>query len=1007
MAEQIDLPKLYMAISTVVDKTAADAALGAIKSLDLSVNKLAESSKKAQQPLDLLGRPLRDLQRYADDDAKKLTGLAKSIDNLQKSGETLQTFGYSLVQAVRGLEGLQEAFNIQQYADQYIQAVGNTEQVSQDWSRAMYDSQSASVSLGRSMAQALLPSLQFGTALMKDFAAVMEHIPLPVTQVGAALIAIVGGLTAVSIVVEQVSRGFGALLTLPGKLAEAGGTLREVFKGAGSAAEAAGGAAEAIGGVTKGGAEVAGATTAASIRTASATAAAQVEIQAATEAAAMAQDSALAAGADIEEASATAAEVYNATLAAGQAARAAEGAVAGAVQGAEGAAGGAAAAAGAAGGAGIMAGVAGALLPVIGGLAVFGTAAYGAQRAVLALDKSAIPVTTTLGKGATVIADFVGNLVGGKATGDEWANAMANFTGVIDKDTAALNDHAIAVEKAEAAGMTPTQAALAASLQAGQAQAAFEQYTVDTANLQTQFNMQQTDQDLQHKHQLNVQDRDFALSRQREDAQVQVQNANQWRDYYHNFSIQSQNFQRDETKQRDAQQHQIGLDQESFNHQEILTAASQQHELGRQQADFDYETQKSQADLHYQQTIEIRDYNRQQLIDVAAHNLQMQRMAQDQALNLDDLGRQRDALGIVKAQRQNAIDTQRAEQDFQIQQAQAKNQLNLQIMDQQYAFNYQEGIREADFKRQVDIQNAENEYQKGLRADEYKYQHEQQAKEFAYQQGLREADNAYQNQQQSDEIAYQQKTAAADLAARRIVEDANRAEDRKNAEADYQWDKDFSKYQFDEQQAIRAQQFRYQIDQLDAHLTGDYDTQQKWHLTMHNDFVDWLNGLDTAIKNNPLPQFTQNPNVTPPSTSAGGEGVAGAGGANQSGAGTNTWYAGSGSWNPNSRQMGGYASNKGLYDLAEAGNEFVLNAATTSKAESLLGSKLTQTNVLAALLSGRTGGGRISFGDINIHAGSPEEAISQITAQVSERVYEAYRRSSARKLVRKAETKRP
>ena len=64
------------------------------------------------------------------------------------------------------------------------------------------------------------------------------------------------------------------------------------------------------------------------------------------------------------------------------------------------------------------------------------------------------------------------------------------------------------------------------------------------------------------------------------------------------------------------------------------------------------------------------------------------------------------------------------------------------------------------------------------------------------------------------------------------------------------------------------------------------------------------------------------------------------------------------------RQAGGYVG-RGLYNLGEAGREFVLSAPTTRAAEGLTGGSLSQDAVLASLIAGGGGVRRSSAVTVN------------------------------------------
>lgn len=84
------------------------------------------------------------------------------------------------------------------------------------------------------------------------------------------------------------------------------------------------------------------------------------------------------------------------------------------------------------------------------------------------------------------------------------------------------------------------------------------------------------------------------------------------------------------------------------------------------------------------------------------HNLDMQRMRQDSERQLTGLARQRDAVSYLQAWEDNKLNTERAEQDFQLQQKQAKDKFNLSLAQEQQDFEAQQAMRKRNTTAQLD-----------------------------------------------------------------------------------------------------------------------------------------------------------------------------------------------------------------------------------------------------------------------------------------------------------------
>lgn len=84
------------------------------------------------------------------------------------------------------------------------------------------------------------------------------------------------------------------------------------------------------------------------------------------------------------------------------------------------------------------------------------------------------------------------------------------------------------------------------------------------------------------------------------------------------------------------------------------------------------------------------------------HNTDMKRMRQDSERQLTSLSRQRDAIGYLQAWEENKINTERAEQDFQLQQKQSKDKFSLTLAQEQQDFEAQQAARKRNVAAQLD-----------------------------------------------------------------------------------------------------------------------------------------------------------------------------------------------------------------------------------------------------------------------------------------------------------------
>lgn len=131
----------------------------------------------------------------------------------------------------------------------------------------------------------------------------------------------------------------------------------------------------------------------------------------------------------------------------------------------------------------------------------------------------------------------------------------------------------------------------------------------------------------------------------------------------------------------------------------------------------DYYNQRQQAAQRYGTEVARME---------ADHQKEMRRMLEDHEIRTGDLVASRDALGLVKAQREYELNRQRAEEDYQTQAARRSQDYAIQLRDMEANFARQRARRLQDYQEQ----QAEREADKAARLAKLEEQRKQELAEF-------------------------------------------------------------------------------------------------------------------------------------------------------------------------------------------------------------------------------------------------------------------------------------
>lgn len=332
------------------------------------------------------------------------------------------------------------------------------------------------------------------------------------------------------------------------------------------------------------------------------------------------------------------------------------------------------------------------------------------------------------------------------------------------------------------------------------------------------------------------------------------------------------------------------------------------------------------------------------------HQKQMRRMREDHDLRLQDAIREQDAIAFLREQQNYERERQRAEEDYsdQAQERDADHADQMAEMEEQ--FKEQRAKQQEALKEQLADLQANYEEQKVQREAQLQEQLAQHQQQFEAERAQRLADFQLRQQDALDDFNLQRERQLQQYQQTLAELDQQKAEELAALSAKHQEELNQLNGQYASEKAAREEAFKEQLNELDAALLNEQETRLKYYELMEKDFTKWLENMRKKM------DTTSGPS------------------------------AGSDSKVPG-KAGGGYVG-AGLYRLGELGTEFVLNAGATRTAEGMIGGPLTQTNLLAALASGKSGGANLTYSpQYNFdNRADAQQIMGQIMSNVDEMV---------------------
>ncbi|MBN1815046.1 MAG: hypothetical protein JXA14_24645 [Anaerolineae bacterium] len=208
------------------------------------------------------------------------------------------------------------------------------------------------------------------------------------------------------------------------------------------------------------------------------------------------------------------------------------------------------------------------------------------------------------------------------------------------------------------------------------------------------------------------------------------------------------------------------------------------------------------------------------------HQRQMSRMREDHEAREGDLIAARDALGLVREQRQYEKDRQRAEEDYQVQASRRSEDYAREMADMEEAFREQREARLADFERRQAEAQAAYEERRQQELEEYEQRQADEQEDF----DLRQAQEAKHNAQMLLELH--------DQHTKELRQMYNHKNDMLS---------ELDKLHRDEL-SRRETAFANQLNALDSHLLGEQVLAQGYYDNMKEDFRGWLQDMQDAMQ---------------------------------------------------------------------------------------------------------------------------------------------------------------
>ncbi len=334
---------------------------------------------------------------------------------------------------------------------------------------------------------------------------------------------------------------------------------------------------------------------------------------------------------------------------------------------------------------------------------------------------------------------------------------------------------------------------------------------------------------------------------------------------------------------------------EDFALAQARALESYNNAVDKSNAQYALNEDKARENFQRQQEKATADFNRSQTQMAKDHSKELMRLAMQHEMRMSDLIGQRDALGIVKENRKYQMDLALKTADQQEARQQARNNFRIQRAEAEQAYNQQR----ADAKKAHELQLAE------LRKD--------------YDKRREEAEQNYNIQRERAAEDLRQRLEQMASAHKLQMEAMAKQEQEKLDKLDEAYDKQISQIKTAFIDRLRA---------LDAAILGDTVAFNNYMKREAANFQNWLNNYKAQTL-----------------TNLANTGGAKAGGSVHTMTPLQQYHAATG------HQYGGYGEFSGP---GEMGNpEFVFDDKSTRMAESLIGSRLTQANVLSAIMAGK------------------------------------------------------
>jgi hypothetical protein len=415
----------------------------------------------------------------------------------------------------------------------------------------------------------------------------------------------------------------------------------------------------------------------------------------------------------------------------------------------------------------------------------------------------------------------------------------------------------------------------------------------------------------------------------------------------------------------------------TFERGEARTEAEQKRARSRDLADFLRADLQTESDYYANRAKQAERYG----VDISRaeedHRLQMLRMAEDENAKLSDLQDARDAFGIIRARREQEVERQRVEQDYQIRVARGNQDYARDLSEQEAAFAEQRASRLSEFERRAQDQDQENDRQRIERKADFDLQLAEQQQDYARAKAERQADSNRQAEERQADFERQATDRLANFnqqAEERKTEFSLQTQDRKQ-QAEQQASERLAAFvsemnqrkqdaserlavlsqQFTDEKSKREDDFKARLEELGIYLPGEKEKRLAYYKLMADDLDSWLGGMRANTAALQIEQEKAVEAARQLINSTAGNIL------NTVSGGIGSFFGNNVMNNPPSgiflppvfKASGGYAS--GPVMAGERGYEFMLNHETTRAAESAAGGALSQ-DALLGMIAGARGG---------------------------------------------------